>query len=438
MLIKVRNFFQKWLLGMIEYLILFPIVFLIGIYFVPTEILGVWLAMFSCLFLVGLCVRKLVKERSYVVYIFLSLILSTAPAIFISDSVIGSIFTFLFGGLVVLRGMMYATQSWVELSLTRLLWTAGFPIYFISYLFYLNIAPMTPYVDMITWLGIVMILITFFVSNEEHLKTATHAKTKDAMVSRVIKNTNRIYLAIMFIAIILLTNFQVVQTLFVSVVGGILQTIINITEMFPSNGVEDPQSRPRVEFMFSGGEDQSSFNVWMNWLTIIGGSVLVLALLVLSLMLIFKRTRIIVKRWFAYIQKVFARIFRRKKDDNVGGYIDESESLIDWKLWREKVTTRAKEVVSSFFSRGPQFHALSNKEKVRYIYRHLLAEKTKNGFEVKPSNTPHETLIELQREVDARLLEELDDAYGQARYSNKDGEHLEVDHLRSLVNTSKR
>ncbi|MDL4842237.1 DUF4129 domain-containing protein [Aquibacillus rhizosphaerae] len=438
----IKLVLQKWLHGMIEYVLTFPLFLLIGAYFISESILGLWLGSFILTFLIGLVFGSIIVARKTWVYVLFSVAYSLVITMFFSETTIAAISTCIVSLIVVYRGVMHSQQNWNELLPSSLFWSTGFPVYFGGFFVFRYVDYLNQYLHVITWLGLVMVAITLFNSNNEHLKAATLSKDKQPTISKSIKRSNRIYMTLMFLIIILITNFQLIQSVILNSVSGVFQSLFWFASLFNSEPVEEEPDPVDQAFDFSAGtaEETSHFAEWIEKIMLIVVAIGFIIVAIVLLLLLFKRSRDFLKAGFQWLRQVLSQIMQRgSKKDYTESYTDEAENLIDWKSLRTKTKDRVKEVFSSVLRKGSRWSALSDNEKVRYLYRQLLLDEMKKGFHIKRGSTPHEVLSELKqtKDLSASDLDILDQAYGEVRYSNKKGTDVNIEKLSSLVNRLK-
>ncbi len=125
-----KEIISRWLYGLCEILVLFPIILSLTIIFIPLALLPYWFAGLALLMLAGVSVRLLSGVQKRWVYLVFSLILSLTLAAFYQDMLAFTL-TALFGFVVAFRGVFYGERSGERYISLAFLWS-GFIIYFFS------------------------------------------------------------------------------------------------------------------------------------------------------------------------------------------------------------------------------------------------------------------------------------------------------------------
>lgn len=429
----------KWAQGMVEYLIVFPIFLLIAVYFISTPLLWMWIGSFPILFLLGLVFRRFTLDKKRWTYLLYTLVIAAMLSLLFINTIVSIVLTFLLGCVALIRGCLYAERRWNELFSSSYLWIIAFPIYFVSYFFFRYVETLVPYSDVITWMGLLMLAFTLLISNSEHLKTATLSKQNKPFVSPALKRQNQLFIFITLLIIIALTNLKVIQAALYGLISKTIHSIIWFFSLFGSDEpMEEPPKTPNNEI--APTMEQGEPSLLAIWLDRIMTVIIYVALIAAGLFLLFylfKKFRGLLYRGYQWLVNFLNQIFSQKEQDDLHhSYVDKKESSMDWKSWRKNKQEHAKELIASLFKRSPRFEDLTNQEKVRYVYRQLLVQQTKQGYTVKSNYTPHETISELENRLPGRGEEllQLEKEYAKARYGNEDSNNTKLEDFSSLIN----
>ncbi|WP_407270982.1 DUF4129 domain-containing protein [Radiobacillus sp. PE A8.2] len=424
--------------GMVEYLIVFPIVLLIGVFLLPASYLYSFLFIVPIYFLAGLLFRRLVTYQKRFVSVFYCFIISLPLLVIYHETIIAMVIFLLLGLLSCYRGIMHGEKSWHEIFPVSYLWGGGLSVYFISYFLYQHVEALFPYRQWINWFGIIVIVVILFVSNSTHLKAATLSKKNNPVLATVLKRHNQMYIIWTITVAVIITNFVAVQALFINVIRFILSLIIAFFSLFSSDGQTEQEQSTQTPMILPGEEQQEPSLLWI-WVERIFMALIVVAVVGVVIMLLvklFKKFRHSLQRLLQTIKEFLNKWFNISNQQEVAkSYTDEKESLFDWYEWRKQSKHSVKKFLSKLTPQRIKWNSLSDQEKVRYLYRELIVEQTKRGYQYRRSNTVHETVSELGQHMLAEneFLRELEDCYHKVRYGEGD-----VDDISSLLSTYKR
>ncbi len=417
---RQRNLLITLFQGMVEYLLLFPIILIIGV-LLEAPSLGAWLISLFGLFCIGVLFKTLLPNQKWWVYASFSLVIGVFSSVFFYEQLIVWIIWAIIHPSLIYRGIMYASRSWDRLLSAGFLWFGGFIIYFISYFFFRYVEKLHPYLTLITVAGASVIVLILFISNSEQLKSATLSKQRTPFISRTIKKQNRLFLVITIALIALVTNGQAIRDVLLNGVKSFINWMLGFVSSSQGEQMTEQAPPPAQPNLGLEPGEPSAFAKFLEMIMTYVFYVFLIVAAIAALLLIIKKSRLWIKRiigsFIAFLKQIGNRSMERQE---TGQYIDEKESVFDWKEWKKEQQDKAKELVQNIFKREPRWESLSNHQKVRYIYRRfLLQQLTKLNF--KPTNTPRETLQELKTNiVDEGQIDKLRDAYEQTRYGEED------------------
>lgn len=442
-----KSFLIKFFQGFAEYLFLFPVILYIGATYVYVHDLWTWLLMFLVIFILGLLVGKGFQNIKKWFHIFVAILVSlTTTYFFLSESLIGSVFFLMLYFLAFYRGVLISQNNWSEIFSPSYLWGIGFPVYFISHFLYRYQSLYSQYLELLTLAAILFIISTFFVSNSEILRSATLSKQKKPLINRSIKNKNRLFIVLTFLLIIFVTSFGIFQRI-LSFVGGILISIIQSIRyfsFFDEVGGEDERSGGMIS---DGGlpeievSEPSKFFLFMDEVTRYTAYAVYLIIAVLIVYIYYKRIRgIKFKDTFRSMFTFFNQIFSSsKQNDEDDIYIEEKESIFDFKEWRSNGQKRVQQFVQKFLKQDAKWDKLTNREKVRFLYRQVVSTQIKNGYRFQPSQTPSEVIDSITQDTNTQKtsLNQLNVSYSEARYGRGEIADETVDYLSPIFKKEK-
>ena len=439
---KWKSTKTKWFQGMIEGLVLFPVFLAIGNFIIPSKELYVWVGTLSFLFFMGSAFRTFVPDKKRWFYIIFTLLVSLLTPTFLGEGLIYIIIIYVINIIVTFRGILYSEQEWRVLFPTSFMWSFGLPSYFVGYFFYKHIERLSLYLDVFTWAGILLIISILFVSNNEHLKSATLSKESKPFVARALKVQNRLFIIITLLIIVIITNFNILQSILLKMITLIIKGIIAFMSLFDREEVIEEQPVQQNEAAMPPMEpgEPSLIALILEKIMMIVFYIAIVIAVIMLVRLLSKKIGVWVKSSWNWLKRFFNRLLNlNNQDEEENLYFDEKESTFDWKDWRKKNQEKVKELISTVFNREPKWKDLTNNEKVRYIYRNTVIQQIKRGFKFNPYKTPIETIAELKekspdRASDMTVLENL---YGKARYGKEEINNEEVQKVTSLIDSSK-
>ena len=168
-MLNERNVSVTLLQGMVEYLLLFPFLIIIGI-FVAGPFLWIWLVTIFVLFFIGLMLGTLLPNQKWLLNAGFALVIGYLTSILFSESMPSLILLALIHPIFIYRGVMYAGESWDRLLPVHFMWYGAFIVYFFSYFAFRYIDILNPYLTLISLFGVILVVMTVFISNNEHMR----------------------------------------------------------------------------------------------------------------------------------------------------------------------------------------------------------------------------------------------------------------------------
>src|SRR5690625_560801 len=329
---NIKNFLFKLSQGLFEYILLFLIFLMIGVYIIPEELLWIWLAMIPCLFLLGLLFRSIFYQQAWWVYALYSLLIGISSSLLFEKNMLFVIIVAMIHPIIVYRGIMYVGRSREELIQVSFLWVGGPIIYFVSFFFFHFVEMLNQYKQLLTIFGIVMLVITMFLSNSDHLKSSTLSKDKKPFISRNIKNQNRVFLIITLGLIFLIANGRMIRDGFWNMIRSIIQWLVNLGSGTEGEDImgEEP---PPADFAPPFPEEDKGPSIIAEFLELVMTYVMYVflgfAAIILILLLIKKTREIIInaaKKLIAFLKQLGNQFNKEVEDVQ---YVDEKESVFN-------------------------------------------------------------------------------------------------------------
>ena len=134
-----RNIIITMLHGFVEYLLLFPIIFIIGFLVLGESQVWIWLAGLLGLFFVGVLFKSIFSNQKWWVYASISLVVGVSASFLFNENLLPTIILALIHPVFVYRGIMYASHSVFSTLLpVSFMWLGGFGDLFCQ-LFYISL-----------------------------------------------------------------------------------------------------------------------------------------------------------------------------------------------------------------------------------------------------------------------------------------------------------
>lgn len=410
----IKHITIKLMQSSVEILFIFPILLALAIYAYPNGNVLLIIAGLIPFYLIGILLNRLQKNKSNAFYVIMSLIIGISSLLIIGSFKSFSILHIIMVSFSIFRGICISKSSWIKQSPIPL-----FNLLLASYLvfnvMYLMSSKLSPYVDLLNIAGLVMIVTFLSICGADHLKEAFYKSGNKAHIPSTLLKYNITSLIIILILIIALSKFKPfwdsIILLFMSIVSGIYN-ILNRFSLSSNNssvGIGDIK-------MFGG---KLSNNI--SFLEIIYNIIRVAIAIGFSFLTIYVI--------FKLIHRIAVWLSNKSEEDivkeNTLGYVDERELLLksSSKYW-----TNVKSFFHLFNKDKSWKDLLTNRDKVKFIYRQRVLSFIKKGFKFKKSLTPNE----LSKELEGLYNEDISDlisSYNKARYSYEDIEDSELEIL---------
>ncbi|MFC4387046.1 hypothetical protein ACFOZ1_04405 [Gracilibacillus marinus] len=397
--------------GFVEMLTFFPVLFFLAIYFSTETYL--WIISWFLFFCITTIVQIVVKNRN--ITIVISLLCSVTGMMLLHHSVISSIIFLLICIVIGFRALLYSDRDIRDVFPYRLYWTVGVPVYFVGYIAYTFLDKLEAYRPIISSVGMLFLIIVLFLTNKNQLQKASLEKENHS-TNRDMKRMNRVFLILTIVITVVLTNFQIIQSLLFNSMRSVLQFIISLLSGQERETQEPQQNDEMSQPILPAGEvkEPSAFAEFLEQLTMYFGIFLIIVVGMLAIALLFKKVRRFLLKIVRQLLQALKQMFTRSnKTETNTMYTDEKENMFDFKKWREEKQEQLKNKVSTLFNRKPNFEKFTPEEKTRYLYREIVRNRRK-ASEWKASMTAHEVLS-----ISNEEWNELENIYDDVRYGEK-------------------
>ncbi|MBU9713403.1 hypothetical protein [Evansella tamaricis] len=429
--INVVRILRKWCYGMLECLCVAPLLLVGAIIILPPSDISIWFVFFVLMILVGLVVRTIINSRA--LFLFLIGGMSVLLAILIFEGTFVIFVTSLIGISFAYRGGLYANEDGENLLPVSVIWGSVI-LYFLAYFFYRFISIFSPYTNIIAWLGILLIIITLFMTNSSHLNRSTSIEGKKNEVRSSLKWHNRFFIFFTILFIFFIYYFNVVKSLlehFIMTIASFVSWLMSFVS-FNDTSQEGPVNQDILPLIGEEEAPSSQFSI-VEFLLQVFGYIIIISIILYLLYFIGKN----IVRFFKFSSYWIIRLFNNllsvgKNEEEEKNYIDEKESVINWKDWRGEWKDKLTDKLPLFRKRELKWKDLSsNREKIRFLYKSVVRTGIIKGYKFKSYLTPTETVAEMKKEklLNRKESIELNNLYIKAKYSQEKISDSEVESM---------
>lgn len=431
-----KNLVIKILQGLYEYLLFFPIFLMIGINFIAEEKLVIWLALLPILFVIGLIYRLNFTEQKWWVYSILSFGLGLIPSFVFGEIWWITSMLIIIHTAIIFRGIMYIGRTWDNLLPISFMWVGGFGIYFFGSIIFYTMDKLTRYFPHVTIGGAIIVVTTLFVSNNWHLRASTLSKDKKPFISNAIKVQNIFFISVTIIIIAFITYGNVIQDALIGTIRTIVSFLIGKQENPEIDPLPPPPSQSTTDLPIDDVPEPSFLAVLLETIFIYISYIIIFLSLIILILFTIKKTREMILKGIQTTINFLKQIVKRFTRNEKVIYVDEKESLFDFQDWMKERQENFRGFVQSAFKRKPNWNSLSNKEKVRFVYREFIQRELKDDIIL--SQTPRETLdkIIFSALTDPNLVEKLKVVYEETRYGEQNIDDEQIKEIYTLIQKS--
>lgn len=432
---RTLKFLKRIAQAAIELIAFFPLILMLAVFTFPEPMAFGWVAFLAVYYITGILLRSILRKKPRIATVLPGVIITFLVAYIAFRGGLLLWVSYIVGIILLFRGVLLVEHGWEEVFPPAALWV-GILIYFVSYFFFKHSIELRPYADLVEWMGFVYTGISLIIFNLQQLKSATLSKEDEPSLSVTVLLHNRLLVAITFLLIIILANFNRFKQAVLWLVNAIMLLIAKVIlflsnlvsmsdqegEIPPGGGMMDilPETEPRAPNIFD-----YLFEVLAYVLVI----AFVIALVAVLAMMFYK----IIKR----LIKALVRLIQQGEwIEADAGYVDVKEKVMDIKTLGKEYVNRWKDWLTSLIEKEPRWEDLSDvTEKVRYLYRQFLISCMGLGYHPKNYMTPNEIKEDLKgwNEEKGRQAEALVPLYNLVKYGNSANQLIDQDKLNKLA-----
>jgi|GEM_PF-1670823 len=428
-----KKVFRTIVQAVIELIFLAPIYVTIGLYlFSPVAMIGWLIGLVIAYTLPQLLMKEGKQYKNYtrVAFIIINsvILLTFLYSSFPSHLQVVSIIVWLIATVFFihsgLRNFMYSWRG----SFTPTHMTLGIMAYIVLQILKVTLlTEITHHNNLIYGLGMGALILFLYITNERTL--GEHQIVDEtSRTFRMSLRINRVIITIISVILLAIALLRGIQKQIEEWIMNFIRAIFAWLSSFESSKVaEEVTPPPPMEEM---GEQIPTDEPSMLWMILekIFKYVAITIIVLGALFIIVYGTKMIVKG----IKKLIARLFNpyRLASDLHDGYIDEVEEL-------EPVAKRVKQAKRKLkysHMNNQSWSKLSNEDKARELYKHVVKEQIESGFHYQASQTAKETIEEVQAQPHSERksaksihrndynkadYDQLIDMYNDARYGEK-------------------
>ncbi|WP_019421276.1 DUF4129 domain-containing protein [Paenibacillus sp. OSY-SE] len=426
---------SKWISdgcrGLLEYVLAFPIVFLLTVYLLPEQAgASFWYGILPLFALLGVMAKKIFRWKRDNLWLMLVLVIGgvlyAASGPIDIPRIVSLVMCFVLFG----RGVKIVSE--LDLWMDTVHWNGiALAVYFIVYIVSIYRPEMMPFQDHLVGAGIIAIVVTLFQMNWSQLRKANlSAGSGDAggvrsSVPAQVSHINAWYAGSFFVFVMMAVALTF---------GSAMDTLMNWTRALlgwlfrsspPTDAVPDiPPSMPEPPPLLGLGKakEPSAFVQLLERIAIVAVWCALAVAIIAGFIYLF---RFAVKKWFPKLWQWLLQFFSQKGETpSEVGYIDEQTSMFQWEKLRRNVMQPWNKAMRRWGRPHAKYSELkTNRERVRYLYRDQLQRSEAKGYEHRSYLTPKETVQEIGRQdraANTSVLTELGEAYNEARYGEKE------------------
>lgn len=398
----IRKCLQLWM----ELILFAPVVIMAGVLAFPESQRLLWFSLLAAGSIAGLFVRGVLRLRRNWILLPIGVVWTvgvveltagwTQSSMFASFGqwLIAIVATCLFALVIFYRGTLIVSRTWEDMFPVQFRWF-GLIAYFFGYFFFRYTDQLEPFLPWVYWLGLFCLGFVLWNSNALFLREASHSRGNQPNLSRSVRRMNRTMIVLSYILILVLGSFQQIKDMlehWIRVLWGLLPRGEEQEEPMP----EPP---PAPDIQLGDGIEPTEPSIFWRILELVFYWAVGLALAVgLIGLLIYAMPRL-GRGLFKLMERFFAFLKRSNEDlDQSTSYIDEESKLGGWKEWRKAMQNRIAQWRQRKDKKEPKWSDLTNnRERVRFLYRRLLARTVALGYVFKPQLTPQETIEDMIR-----------------------------------------
>lgn len=428
----VARWMSKLWFAIIELVLFLPVVMLIAIYIFPASFSWVWLAELFAFYALGMLLRQISARFPWQVG---GILLIASPGI-LSYLLVSEGYFWLamwFAGIIACyRGYIMMAKEWYHFFRWQM-YLSGLLLYFITYIFYVNVETMRAHLGLITAGGIASLIVVFFIHNAKMLRHVTHDGNRAP--SSPVTLYNLLMVAMVLLAVFIIAGFSYIRNAFRWLLDGIAACIAFLVNLIARPGNNIPEEMIDEDPSLGMGEP-SSLMVHLEKVAIIIAIIIGLALCFLLLRYGLPRLMNGLRKAMTGLANFLRKLFgiEAMRQHAPAGYIDEQSKLTDLKDLTDSYANRMKAWLKGKWVREPGWNQLANnRERAKYLYRSLVNRSISDGYRYRSELTPLETGKDIDDWQTKRGLsagqqhESITQLYNRARYSEENIDDLEIE-----------
>ena len=425
---KLQEFVRLCGRGLVEGLLVFPLIVALTIYFIGEAYIFSVIGILCGLFIGSYVVRKITKENRVLAFTLAGIFV--VASLFLFAGWLAKILLLLIGIVAAFRGIQHAENDWKDILTISVLWGAGVSTYFVMYLVFRYMERLSDYTALIGNAGLVFIMVTLLITNRWHLEREANTGRQGKPVSSTIKRLNDVFLVGTIAVVLLITNFSVVQSGIYHFFRSIVQSFVWLVELLgsgePSHGPPEAPQQEQLMLPMEESVEPSLIAVILDIITVAIGVVIAIFLVLLAISIFVKKVRDLIKNVILWLWNTVRKVFTRRIDlDMTSDYKDEKESVFDWKKWRQERQQAIRHRWQRLRKARPKWEKMNPAEQVRYIVR-ISIDELKQRDKWIPSLTVRE-ILQLKQETPPEISEWYDRVrYGDGRLSPDEVEQLRI------------
>ena len=423
----------------LDLLILFPIllsVYLWSLSTIPLIESGVALA---GAYLLGAAIRRLLLTKNRLFSLAFSLLLGVGAGFLIHVRYPGAdIAVWVFFGVLAavsgIRGVITADRPLIS-SFPKTYTYLSLIFYFLAWFLYGRILTIKEFQSYLLVAGFIAIPAVFLVANSEMLVLASREELKESTSMPVVRRNNRAIVLVTLLIGLLIAGFQTLKEGFLYAVRAVLLFIVDLIRcLFAYDGSPNgaPEPLPEGGMPVFPVEETRSYPFWDAVVEVLG----ILISIALVLFLLFFLGKQLIRLW-QFLSKLLKKLIQDGRwAGESEGFRDEKESLMDWQAIRQNYRDSLRDWWENIRRTEPKWNQLTdNRQRVRFLYRHLMLEAISSGYRFRSFFTPKETIdhLILQDKIKSSTGTMLEDLYGKARYGREAIPDSQVEQLKDQI-----
>lgn len=441
MIYPTLTLLRQWIQGFVELLIYFPVFLIAGIWLVDDKQLLLWFVSLPFYYLIGLSAQTVLRIKTRYVQFFVALAASIVLTFFVASNTVELAFGWGVGILLCYRGMQMKLVSWNVLFPIPFYWV-GLLIYFFAHFIFKYNASLSGYLPYVTWAGVGSLIICLFLTNRTQLKAEALPGQKEPVLSAAMVRHNRFLMTGLVILIFAVGAFNQIKNALASLFKGLIQYILSLFSGDEGQTVPIEESPPPPTMPALEGKEPALWLAILEKIMFYAVMIIIaVALLVLAYFVLVKLARQLYKlaQWL--------KRYLGSHSDHGGalkGFVDEESHLLSWKEVPKAYAERFKDWLSTMLEREVKWEQLQdNRQRARYLYRHLLLHLIAAGYPFKHYLTPKETGAEIANWDDKKTsrspeqMREFVAVYNQARYADEAPDDAQLEKMKKLNETLK-